>query len=113
MPVGTICWGHITDVLEDNVRTFLGNWTGTGEVVGTDDEETVCLSAGEYMESEVVFTDENQVEILQNEYTPGDTVLIKYRDGATEENCLAASWSNYSTPFDCLGYLQVRIEVIP
>jgi hypothetical protein len=65
---GTVCWGHETDVLEDNVRTFADNWTGTGTISGEGDAETICLAPGEYRESEVVYTGERTVELELNHY---------------------------------------------
>ena len=62
------------------------------------------------MESEVIVTGTITVELLQNNYAAGDTVLLRYRTGASEAACLAASWSNYTVPFGSLGYVQVRLE---
>lgn len=108
---GSTCWGHVTGVLEDNIRTFTGNWTGTGSIESSGDLERLALSSGQYMESEVVETSQGEVELLQNEYSEGDSVILKYRQGTSEENCLAASWNTYSVPFSSLGYVQIRVEV--
>lgn len=107
---GTTVWGQTTGTSETNVRTFATNWTGTGEVTGSGDSESICLDAGEYMESELINTGTFTVELSQNVYASGDTVTIKYKTGATQADCLAASWTTYSTPFDSLGFVQVRIE---
>lgn len=108
-----MCWGHDTGVTEDNIRDFAGNWTGTGTINSSGDAETICLSSGEYMESELVYTGEVTVTLLQNEYVAGDTIDLNYRHGATSAACLAASWNDYVAPFVCLGYVQIRIESIP
>jgi len=100
----------VTGVVEDNVQTFLNNWTGTGEIGGAGDAETICMNAGEYMESEVVNTGAQTVELAQNVYAAGDTILLRYRHGATQVDCLAAGWNDYTIPFVSLGYVQVRIE---
>lgn len=97
-------------MLEDNTRTFADHWYGTGEISDAGDAEEVCLEAGEYMISEVVYTEVRHVELLQNEYAAGDTVALKYRDGATEGACLDAAWIAYAAPFESLGYVQVRME---
>lgn len=98
-------------MLETNVRDFAGNWTGTGTINGAGDAETICMSTGEYMESEVVNTGVQTVELLQNNYDPGgDTILLRYRHGNSQANCLLAAWNNYVAPFVSLGYVQVRIE---
>jgi len=107
---GTTVWGHITGVIETNVRTFASNWTGTGAVGGSGDTERLELDSTEYMVSEVVNTGIKTVQLLQNTYAAGDTVTLKYRHGADEATCLAAGWNTYSTPFISLGYIQVRVE---
>lgn len=108
---GSTCWGHSTGVTQDNVRTFATNWTGTGHVESSGDEERLGIHTGEYMESEVVqVTPYYVVTLSQNQYSSGDSATIKYRTGATIEACQAASWSTYSAPFQSLGYVQVRAE---
>lgn len=90
---------------------FAGHWTGTGTIQGTGDAEVICLEAGEYMISGVVFIGSVNVELLQNHYDPsGDDVLLRYRHGDSEANCLAAAWNDYVAPFASLGYVQVRLE---
>ena len=105
-----MCWGHVTGVVEDNTRTFAGHWTGTGAINNAGDAETLCVNAGEYMESEVVYTSTITVELAQNVYAAGATILLRYRHGATEAACLAAAWNNYTVPFLSLGFVQVRVE---
>lgn len=108
---GTTCWGHVTGVTETNVRTFSGNWTGTGAASGTGDSEVLVLDSGEYMESEVVNTGAVTIELLQNEYAAGDSAYaLKYRTGATQAACEAAEWTAYSTSFASDGFVQVRVE---
>jgi hypothetical protein len=108
---GTVCWGHDTGVLEDNIRDFAGNWTGTGTIENAGDAERLALDAGEYMVSEVVNTGLFTVQLLYNNYAAGDEITLKYRHGATEGDCLAAAWNDYTVPFDSLGYVQARVEV--
>lgn len=106
-----MCWGHVTGVLEDNVRTFAGNWSGTGVASGSGDGEVIEFdAAGQYMESEIVNTGVNMIQILQNAYGSGDTGTMKYRTGTTQSECESAGWSNYSAPFLSDGYVQLRIE---
>ena len=50
------------------------------------------------------------VTLLQNNYSAGDTVILKYRQGATDTACTSASWITYTVPFASSGYAQVRIE---
>ena len=109
---GDTYWGHDTGVTETNVRDFAGNWSGTGSIVSSGDDEQICLSSGQYMESEVVQTFVGgTVSIYQNKYDiTGDDVLLRYRHGNSEANCLAASWQDYTVPFASLGFVQVRVE---
>ena len=100
----------MTGVTEDNARTFADHWTGTGEILLSGDAEKICLDSGEYMESEVFITDTLTIEILQNFYVAGDDAVLKYRQGATQVACEAASWNVYSIPFVSLGYVQIRLE---
>jgi len=96
--------------LEANVRDFAGNWTGTGAIAGAGDAEVLQLETTEYMISEVVYTDEYTVTLLQNEYDiTGDDVDMDYRHGATEGACEVAGWNNYTIPFVSLGYVQIRM----
>ena len=107
---GSVVWGHITGALEDNIRTFAGNWTGTGAIENSGDAERVALEAGEYMVGEVVDTGTQTVELLQNEYAIGDDVILEYRHGATQAACEAAGWNAYTVPFASAGFVQVRLE---
>lgn len=97
-------------MLEDNIRTFADNWTGTGTIGGSGNAETICLSTGEAMDSEMVYTGTVSVELAQNVYSAGDTILLRYRHGATVAACEAAEWVTYANPFVSLGYVQVRVE---
>lgn len=109
---GSTVWGQSTGVLETNIRTFSGNWTGTGSITGAGDEEKIALDTGQYMISEVVNTGiDTTITLLQNEYSSGDTVTLQYRHGATQAACEAASWNDYTIPFESLGYVQVRVSV--
>lgn len=101
----------MTGVLEDNIRTFFDNWTGTGQVnnIGAGDAECLALGMGEYMEAEIVRTGTKTVTLLQNQYSAGDTGGLQFRHGATAEDCESAEWSDYVDPFPSLGYVQVKV----
>ena len=107
-----ICWGHDTDVLEDVIRDFDGNWTGTGAIenAGVNDTERLALELGEYMVSEVVHTGAEFIEVDYNVYAAGDDVTVYYRHGNTSEACQAAAWNLYAAPFESDGYAQVKLE---
>lgn len=100
----------MTGVIEDNVRTFAGNWSGTGAIENAGDLERLALEAGENMTSEIVDTGARTIELDYNHYRAGDAVLLRYRHGATPADCVAAGWINYTVPFTSLGYVQVRVE---
>jgi len=106
-----IVWGHDTDVEENNVRNFQGNWTGTGSVqyAGVVDTERLALEESQYMISEVVNSGEVWVLLEQNKYVAGDDVLIEYRHGASPAACEGASWNTYTGPFNSLGFFQARL----
>lgn len=97
-------------MLEDNIRTFADHWTGTGTIGGTGDTETICLSTGEVMDSEVVNTGAVAIKLFQNVYSAGDAILLRYRHGASQAACEAAEWIAYTEPFTSLGFVQVRVE---
>lgn len=110
MTEGSTTWGHDTGVVETNIRDYTGNWSGTGSISGSGDAEKMTLSAGQYMNSEVVITGTVFVKLETGKYQAGDSVTIKYRHGDSEAACLAASFQTYSSPFDSLGYVQMRLE---
>ena len=109
---GSICWGHVTGVTQDNVETFANKWSGTGEASGSGNNEIITLDSGENMESEVINIGDNKVEILIDEYQTGSgpAPVIKYKDGNSVSNCNADSWNIYSVPFDSTGFVKIRIE---
>jgi len=109
--VGSVSWGHLTGVTQDNVLTFAGNWTGTGSITGTNDAETMCIDEGEYMMSEIVETGDMIVVLTQNTYDPGgeDAPILEYRTGATSAECFDAAWIIYTAPFLSAGYVQIKV----
>lgn len=108
---GSVCWGHVTGVTQDNTRTFTTNWTGTGTISGSGDSETVKLASGEYVESEVVNVGAGSTTITLDDYATGSgSPTVKYKDGDTEANCEADTWNTYSTPFTSQGFVKVRLE---
>lgn len=98
-------------MVEDNIRNFAGNWTGTGDIEnpGVDDTERLALQATEYMISEIVDTGAATVELDYNHYAAGDVITLEYRHGATPAACVVAAWNNYINPFVSLGYVQIKV----
>lgn len=97
---------------EDNIRTFVDNWTGTAEILNGDvDAERLSIGPGEYMESEIWLAGLQLVEILTNQYIAGDTVLVKYKTAADPDDIPGAALNDYTVPFYSLGYVMVRLEV--
>jgi hypothetical protein len=106
---GSTSWGQSTGTQEGNARTFSGNWTGTGFVSGSGNNEKINLSSLAYMESEVVNTGVNSIDLYQNRYSVGDTGVLKYRSGSSVVDCESATWQAYSGSFTSLGYAQIRV----
>ena len=109
---GSVCWGHVTGVTQDYTRTFAGNWTGTGTISGSGDDEEIQLSNGENLLSEIWHTGASLVEIILNDYVAGDTPdNFEYRTGATVGDVGSAGWNSYVGAFNSLGYVQVRLSM--
>lgn len=109
--VGSVCWGHVTGVTQDNTRTFAINWTGTGTISGSGDSEIVRLKPTEYVESEVVNVGIGTALITLDEYQSGEGApIVKYKDGDSEANCEADTWNTYTVPFVSQGYVKIRLE---
>ena len=107
---GATTWGHVTGVVETNVRTFAGHWTGTGVIENSGDGERVTLNAGEYMISEAVNMGAGStIQILQNNYASGSTTTLEYRQGSTSAECGTAAFASYSGTFTCSGFVQIRV----
>ena len=83
--MGTVCWGHSTDVVEDDTRTFSGNWTGDGEIIGSGDSEVIQLDPDEEMISEPWETGTIDVAIEANKYRDGSSPTIYYRTSEEEQ----------------------------
>lgn len=107
---GTVCWGHVTGVLETNTRTFAKYWTGSGTIENSGDTERLAMEVGDVMMSGVVSTGTSTIQLLQNNYASGDTLVLKYRHAATILGLAGASWNSYTVPFASLGYVQVQIS---
>jgi len=108
---GTICWGHDSDVVENVVKDFTGNWTGTGDIVGSGDAEAIEIDSGETMESETWETGAVPVKITPNKYGTGIGVVhIEYKTGDSVGNCEADSWHEYVGSFISSGYVKVKVS---
>jgi hypothetical protein len=106
---GTVCFGHVTGVTEENAEPF-STWTGTGTVVGSGDSERLELLSGEYMNSPFI-TKSGMVESALDVYASGGKpATLKYRTGANQTACEAASFITYTVPFEALGVVQLRVE---
>jgi hypothetical protein len=108
---GTVCWGQATGVTQANTRTFASNWTGTGAIEGTGNDEKMVLVPGEYMESEVIAIGSGlTVSVNQNYYGTGDNVTLKYRTAASYSGCITDAWTTYTGTFRSSGFVQIRAE---
>lgn len=108
--IGTVCWGHSTSVEEDETRTFVNNWSGTGNISGSGDSEQIGLAPGQYVESELLNVGSKFVYLEQDKYGSGNSVTIKYKQGSTPALCEADSWHTYSAIFLCEGFVKIRLE---
>jgi len=135
-PGGSVCWGHDTGVVEDNVRDFLNNWSGDAVILGTGDDEKLQFDSGEYEESETWYIGAGRVRLIINKYGVGtgfkdavdtgfkDAVdtgfmdapytygvpTVKYKQGSSQANCEADTWHAYTIPFVCGGWVKIRLE---
>ena len=135
-PGGSVCWGHDTGVVEDNVRDFLNNWSGDASIQGTEDYEKIQFDSGEYEESETWYIGAGRVRIIINKYAPDTyfkdsvdtgfkmkdafdpkdapfyygTPTVKYKQGNSQANCEADTWHAYTIPFVCGGWVKIRLE---
>ena len=109
--IGTVYWGHVTGVVEDFARTFLNNWTGTGEISGSGDTEIIKLFPGEYMESEVwELGSGSNATIVRDKYASGSgTPAILYKT-ATTAGALPSGWTSYTGSFESSGFVQIRVN---
>jgi hypothetical protein len=109
---GTATWGYDTGVVEDNILDFSGYWSGTGEIKGSGDAEYLSVGSGQYMELTNPFN--FGVGLLVFDLTkyeaPGGTITKKYKNGDTEANCNADTWHDYTVPFNCTGWVKLRVE---
>ena len=110
--LGSICWGHDTGVEESNKKNFQDNWTGTGSIGGSDDEEALEIESGNYMESENMQLGTGCVLISINKYRSGTGVPVKkYKTAGTSGDLAGAAWLAYSDQFYCEGWAKIRLEV--
>ena len=111
--IGTVCWGHDTGVVEDNIRNFNVNWTGTGQIVdaGVADTERILFDSGESEESETWHIGSGRVRLTIDKYDAGfGDPELKYKQGNSEVNCEADIWHDYTIPFVCSGWIKVKIS---
>jgi len=108
---GEVCWGYDTAVEEANIRNFAANWTGTGAITGSADDEIITLDYTESMESEVVNIGANTVKITLDKYGAGSgpAATVEYKDGDSEANCEADTWNSYTVPFVSTGYVKIKV----
>jgi hypothetical protein len=97
--------------VEDTIRVFYLNWTGTGTVTGSGDNEKLVIQEGQQMTSEPVDTEGVvTIEVLLNVYGSGDSVPLYYKTGNSIVNMDANSWMLYSTPFASQGFVRLKLE---
>lgn len=106
--VGSVVWGHDTDVDETNVVN-LSSWIGTGTASGSGDDEIITLSEGQYMDSPDVNIS-GMVTLAWNKYKAGGTPTVKYKTANAQASLDAAEWTDYTDQFNSLGWVRSKIE---
>jgi hypothetical protein len=106
----TSVWGHDTAVDEDSAGD-LGDGTTTADVSGSGDAEKAQFTTGEYWESPTKFIGVGDFTIEVNKYQGESATgfVVKYKTGATQALCEAASWTE-GTSFTSTGWGKIRIE---
>jgi len=96
------------------VRDWAGNWTGTGAIVGSGDNEILVIGIAEAEESETWKFGVGIAKIIMDKYpggAGGPIPTIKYKTGNSKANCEADSWHTYNGhSFNSLGWIKVRIS---
>jgi hypothetical protein len=109
---GEVCWGD-DNPTEANIRDFAGNITaGSGyRIIGTGDAEKVELEAGGWFELETWNFGVTTCKLTEDKYETGSgSITLKYKNGNSEANCEADSWTVYTAPFACTGWIKIRVE---
>jgi hypothetical protein len=111
---GCVVYGHDSDVIEDFVRDFQGNWSGDAEIDDSGDDERLLFNGVGHEEiSESRYIGIGQVSIEINAYKSGkDSVDIYYRTASTKAACDVAGWTLYSGSFSSSGWVGVRLVSI-
>lgn len=52
----------------------------------------------------------SEIEFMTLDIVDHSVITLKYRTGATSALCEAATYQQYTTPFDSEGYVQLRVE---
>jgi len=99
-------------VVETFVRTFTGNWEGTGLILSSGDTEAIALDSGQDRTSEARNIGNGNCYISTDKYLSGaGAQTIQYKTGSTRELCEADDWNNYTGPFNSEGWVQVKVNV--
>jgi len=109
---GSVCYGHDTAVGEDNTLDFSGNWTGTGKIVSSGDNERLDVGPGQYMELIGTWKlGAGKAKMLMDKYDTGTGGLsLEYKSGATESACEADTWHSYTGKFSQSGWVKIRVK---
>jgi hypothetical protein len=95
------------------VRNFTGYWSGSGEITGSGDEESIELHTGDILEMDVpwhICDRRKRIVLKYNKYRSGSPAVIKYKIGETLAECNLDTWHIYTGPFNHLGWIRVRVE---
>lgn len=112
MAQGEWVWGHDSGVTED-FSGDLADGTGTGQVEGSGDGETLGLTGDEWQTYGPINIGTIGVVIEYDQYASGSGTpeTIEYKTGNTRVTCEADSWNAYTVHFESLGWVKVRMRV--
>jgi len=111
-PIGSVCWGHVTGVEEDNTVTMAAGSTGTGVVSGSGDAEILAITGEQTREYGPWKLGAGKAKMLMDKYDTGTGGLsLEYKSGATEAACEADTWHSYTGKFVQSGWVKIRVKI--
>ena len=111
--MGTICWGHDTSIMEQIARDFNIDWSGTGNVTGSGDDEVMNMEIGQTMTSITWNLGIMTAQVARDTYKTGtgEPVTISYKTGDTEKKCNEEDWHVYDgISFISLGWVKIKVD---
>ena len=109
--IGTVCFGHDTGVVEDNVIDFANQGEGTATPSGSGDSEILTIDDSEYWEFRDINFGTGECTLDTSKYqSPTGLPVVKYKTAVTQIGLSSESWTVYTVPFTSSGWVKVRVE---